>query len=257
MSLRPNALVQDLLCCRTTLPCQGASPLRATTPCAACSSATDATSLPHCLAIPNSHLCVWLYETIVHPESEDEPEEVSCQKLPAAVMAAWRLLQQLQQQRAAAAAAAAPDPDPTASDPSGSSPEQPGGPASASKESSTPAGMAPTARPCGGQGAGAGPRALSCWPTPPPTELLHMQHSAFSAPFCTWRHVGPDELPPLHDVLVGVLRVCWERHDDREPSRNVSCLGPQASVHKAGETGLYILRARAGAWQSVAAELWA
>ncbi len=169
-------------------------------------------------------------------------------------MAAWRRLQQLQQQRAAGAAAAAPDPDPTGSTPSGSGPEQPDGPPAASAGSSTPAGAASTAGTCGGQGsgAGAGQGAPSCSPTPPPTELLHMQHSAFSAPFCTWRHVGPDELPPLHDVLVGVLRVCWERHDDREPSRNVSCIEPRAHCMKLTRRVCTIL-ARAGAWGAVAA----
>jgi hypothetical protein len=39
-------------------------------------------------------------------------------------------------------------------------------------------------------------------PPLPPSDALHLQHSPFSAPYCTWRPVAPDALPPLHDVLV-------------------------------------------------------
>ncbi|KXZ51630.1 hypothetical protein GPECTOR_12g594 [Gonium pectorale] len=119
------------------------------------------------------HLCTWLYDTVVHPEDpESEPEEQACQKLPAAILAAWRLMQT--------------PPPPTPASAAGASAAMPSSSA-----------------------------ALS------PTEALHLQHAPFSTPFCTWRPVSPDALPPLHDVLVGVLRVCWERHDDREPSRNI------------------------------------
>ncbi|KAG2426157.1 hypothetical protein HXX76_013138 [Chlamydomonas incerta] len=169
------------------------------------------------------HLCTWLYDTVVHPESGDEPEEQSCQKLPAAILAAWKRLassqqqQLLQLQQQASSTATAATATATAQQQQQTEPQhQQGGAGGAAADGSSAATGAGTAE------ASAEPAAASEQQQQlPPTELLHLQHSAFSAPFCTWRPVAPDALPPLHDVLVGVLRVCWERHDDREPSRNV------------------------------------
>ncbi|GLC39545.1 hypothetical protein PLESTM_000910200 [Pleodorina starrii] len=137
------------------------------------------------------HLCAWLYDTVVHPDTDEEPEEQACQKLPAAILAAWRRLQQQQQAQQQKQQAQTADASTAAANPDAAAGPPPPPPAAAAAA------------------------AL------PPTEALHLQHSAFSAPYCTWRPVAPDALPPLHDVLVGVLRVCWERHDDREPSRNI------------------------------------
>ncbi|GFR49702.1 hypothetical protein Agub_g11853 [Astrephomene gubernaculifera] len=149
------------------------------------------------------HLCTWLYDTVVHPSTGEEPEEQACQKLPAAILAAWRRLQQQQQQKLLQNQQQQQDQkDPQPSEPQTGNPEQQQEPGKA-LEGSAAASEEPVPPPL------------------PPTEALHLQHSAFSAPFCTWRHVAPDTLPPLHDVLVGVLRVCWERHEDREPSRNI------------------------------------
>ncbi|GLI71213.1 hypothetical protein VaNZ11_016333 [Volvox africanus] len=132
------------------------------------------------------HLCTWLYDTVVRADSEEEPEEQACQKLPAAILAAWRRLQQQQQLKQAQIQLQ----------------QGQGGELGAAGNPATNAAAAAAA-------------------VLPPTEALHLQHSAFSAPYCTWRHVAPDALPPLHDVLVGVLRVCWDRHNDRDPSRNI------------------------------------
>ncbi|GIL80115.1 hypothetical protein Vretimale_12938 [Volvox reticuliferus] len=132
------------------------------------------------------HLCTWLYDTVVRADGEEEPEEEACQRLPAAILAAWRRLQQQQQVKQGQIQLQQQQ-------------EQDGelGAATAAAAAAAAAAVLP------------------------PTEALHLQHSTFSAPYCTWRPVAPDALPPLHDVLVGVLRVCWDRHNDREPSRNI------------------------------------
>ncbi|KAG2494449.1 hypothetical protein HYH03_007501 [Edaphochlamys debaryana] len=146
------------------------------------------------------HLCEWLYDTVVHPGSGDEPEEISCQKLPAAILAAWPRLASQQQQAQAHG-------KPNASGPEDGSPIAQGA-------------LLDGAELPGPAAAASASPALSSSPMPP-TDVLHTQHAPFSQPFCTWRPVAPDALPPLHDVLVGVLRVCWERHDDRDPARNI------------------------------------
>ncbi|KAG2435977.1 hypothetical protein HYH02_011690 [Chlamydomonas schloesseri] len=159
------------------------------------------------------HLCTWLYDTVVHPESGEEPEEQSCQKLPAAILAAWK---RLATATAAAAAAFSSQQPLQAAATGAAATAQPQAQLSSQAQAQHEAGTD------GAASAAVEQQQQEQQPQElPPTELLHLQHSAFSAPFCTWRPVAPDALPPLHDVLVGVLRVCWERHDDREPSRNI------------------------------------
>ncbi|PNW79603.1 hypothetical protein CHLRE_08g359650v5 [Chlamydomonas reinhardtii] len=197
------------------------------------------------------HLCTWLYDTVVHPESGEEPEETSCQKLPAAILAAWKRLaasspspsqqqqpqpQQQQQQEqqeqqqpqpegsAACSADVAPQTPTTATEGAagGAAADGAGGAAASAGAGAAPSEQQPQQPQQQQPQQPQQPQQAQAQEAPlPPTELLHLQHSAFSAPYCTWRPVAPDALPPLHDVLVGVLRVCWERHDDREPSRNI------------------------------------
>lgn len=144
-----------------------------------------------------------------------DPEEVECQKLPAAISCAWRRLEQQPQPKPQQQPAPSPD------SPSGGA-EEPGA-----------AEVAATA-------------AVAVLVAEPPTEEIHTHHSAFGAPFCTWRPPlgpGPSGLPPLHDVLVGVMRVCWARHDDREPSRNVIYGTAQHRHHDDPTTAYMCVRA--------------
>ena len=175
--------------------------------------------------------CLRLYDTVVHPESGEEPEETSCQKLPAAILAAWKRLaasspspsqqqpqqpQQLQQQQQQPEGPAACSTDVT--------PQTPTTASEGAADSAAADGAGGAAAPAGASAASSEqqqqqqqqqqpqqpqqqqPQQVQAQEAPlPPTELLHLQHSAFSAPYCTWRPVAPDALPPLHDVLVGGL----------------------------------------------------